>query len=107
MIKWNFFKKLIPENKVFTTNETKKILIKEDETHKNNKPLAEYKETLYTNTKSSKKTNSTSSSKNNISWRDVNSIENKIDKLHTTKAQKPKTEIDKTVDKVITKGKKK
>ncbi len=107
MIKWNFLKRLKPENESFTTVETKRIEIDDEEYIPENKPIAEYKETLHTSTKSSKKTNTIGSLDNEIRWRDVDSIEKKIDKLHITRAKKPTSEIDKTVDKVIQKQKKK
>jgi len=53
MIKWSLFKKLKPENEDIAIKETK--IINEEEYKQTYKPLAEYKETLYTNTKSSKK----------------------------------------------------
>lgn len=69
-------------------------------------PLFEYQETLQTGVSTSKKTKTTAPSDQRI-WRDVNTIEEKIDTLHITKAKKPVTELDKTVDKLITKRKKK
>lgn len=107
MIKWNFLKRLKPENENLTTDETKRIVIDEEGSEPDNKPLAEYKETLHTSTKSSKKTSTIGSLDNEIRWRDVDSIEKKVDKIHITRAQKPTTEIDKTVDKVIQKRNKK
>lgn len=107
MAKWNLFKKTKPENQDIATEETKKIMMQEEECEEEDKPLAEYKETLYTDTKSSKKTNSDDSSTEQRYWRDVDSIEKKVDKLHITRAQKPATAVDKTVDKLIEKRKKK
>ena len=49
----------------------------------------------------------TNSSQNQIYWRDVDSIEKKIDNIHKNRAKKPTSEIDKTVDKIIQKPKKK
>ena len=69
-------------------------------------PLDEYHETLETDVPSSKKSGTTQSSDQRI-WRDVRGIEEKVDKLHITRAQKPVTELDKTVDKLISKRKKK
>jgi hypothetical protein len=105
MAKWSLFKKLKPENEDITIKETK--IINEEEYKQTHEPLAEYKETLYASTKSSKKISKNISSNEEIYWRDVGSIEKKIDKLHITRAQKPTTQVDKTVDKIIQKRKKK
>jgi hypothetical protein len=104
MAKWSIFKKLKPENEDTAIKETKIINEEYEQTYE---PLAEYKEILYTNTKSSKKKSKKTFSNEEIYWRDVDLIEKKIDKLHITRAQKPTTEVDKTVDKVIQKSKKK
>lgn len=104
MTKWSFLKKLKPQNENTEIKETK---IKNEEDAQNIKPLVEYKETLYSSTKSHKKISKTISPNKEICWRDVDSIEKKIDKLHITKAQKPTTELDKTVDIIIQKRKKK
>ncbi len=88
-------------------SEHQESIMSDSEIKKNDKPLAEYNETLYTDTKSSKKTNSDDSSTEQRYWRDVDSIEKKVDKLHITRAQKPATAVDKTVDKLIEKRKKK
>ena len=107
MTKWNFLEKLKTKIESVTTNETKRISENNYESKQDDKPLAEYKETLYINTKSSKKTSMTNSSQNQIYWRDVDSIEKKIDNIHKNRAKKPTSEIDKTVDKIIQKPKKK
>lgn len=104
MVKWSLFKKLKPKNEGIAIKE---IEIINEEYKQAYEPLAEYKETLYANTKSSKKTSKITSSNEEIYWRDVNSIEKNIDKLHITRAQKPTTRVDKTVDKIIQKRKKK
>ena len=89
MAKWSLFKKSKPENEYIATDETIEIITNEEEYKQDNKPLAEYKETLYTSTKSSKKTKSnTTSSTEQRYWRDVDSIEKKVDKLHITPCSK-------------------
>lgn len=108
MAKWSLFKKSKPENEYITKDDTIEIITNKEEYKKDNKPLAEYKETLYTATKSSKKTKSnTSSSTEPRYWRDVDLIEKKVDHLNINHAQKPITVVDKTVDKLIQKRKKK
>lgn len=107
MAKWSLFKKSKPENEYIPTDEIKEIITNKREYEKDYKPLAEYKETLHTSTKSSKKTKNTTSSTDQRCWRDVDLIEKKVDTLHITQAQKPTTEVDKTVDKLIQKRKKK
>ncbi len=106
MVKWNLFKKLKLGNEDNLIKE-KKITNKED-FKRDNKPVAEYKETLYASTKPSKKTNKSTSSNEEIYWRDVGSINNKkINKSHITHTQKPRNEVNKTEDKIIQKRKKK
>jgi len=107
MAKWSLFKKSKPENEYIPIDETKEIITNKREYEKDYKPLAEYKKTLYTSTKSSKKTKNTTSSTDQRCWRDVDLIEKKVDKPHITQAQKPTTKIDKKVDKLIQKRKKK
>jgi hypothetical protein len=108
MAKWSLFKKSKLENEYITKDDTIEIITNKEEYKNDNKPLAEYKETLYTAAKSSKKTKSnTTSSTEQRYWRDVDLIEKKVDHLHINRAQKPTTEVDKTVDKLIQKRKKK
>ena len=111
MARWKLFgKSKSKEEKIIESEET----IKEEETEEDietdqepeDQPLAEYHETLYTGASTSKKAKTTTSSDQRI-WRDVDAIEDKIDNLHKIKAQKPVSEIDKTVDKLITKWEKK
>jgi len=70
-----------------------------------NKPHAEHSDTLYTGVSSSKRTRATTSSDQRV-WRDVGAIEKEVDGIHTTKS-KSSSDVDKTVDKLITKRKKK
>ena len=79
------------------------------------KPLAEYNETLRT----SKKTITivdeddsagyidNESSSDQRFWRNIKTIENNIDNLHRINAQKPKDDMEKTVDELIQKNKRK
>lgn len=106
MAKWSLFKKSKPEDESTAKQETQEVTSQE-EPEQDCKPLAEYKETLYTSTKASKKTNKEAASKEQRYWRDVDSIEKKVDELHITYAKKPKTAVDKTVDKLIEKRNKK
>jgi len=69
-----------------------------------NKPLAEYKETFYTDTPKSKKEAYAFS--NQRIWRDVQAIEKNIDIIHITRAKKPTNELDRVVDRIIAKKKK-
>jgi len=68
------------------------------------KPLAEYKETLYTGAPRSKK-EAYAFSDQRI-WRDVQAIEKNIDVIHITKANKSTNELDRVVDRIIAKKKK-
>jgi len=67
------------------------------------KPLTEYKETLYTGVSTSKKGERHVSSDQRI-WRDIDSIEKDIDKLHLREGKKPVAELEKKVDLIISKG---
>jgi len=69
-------------------------------------PLAEYHETLQTDVFTSKKGKTSAPSDQRI-WRDVNSIEERIDNLHKINAQKPASEVEKTVDRLLEKKRKK
>ena len=84
-----------------TKKNKKEKTIEEQETGE--KPLAEYKETLQTGSKS-KKTSKPASDQ--VVWRDIGAIEKKIDNLHITRAQKPVTELDRKVDWILEKNKK-
>jgi len=108
MIKWRLFgkskdtKEIGPEGDlqepVQEVTETQECLETDEETE--DLPLAEYHETLQTGKARSKKFQDSYESDQRI-WRDVTLIEDKIDKLHKTRAEKPITEIDKKVDKLI------
>ena len=67
--------------------------------------LVEYRETLHTEGSTTKKKNTTASDQR--VWRDMNTIEKNIDNLRKTKKTKPRSELDKTVDKILSKSKKK
>lgn len=70
-----------------------------------NKPHAEHRETLYTGVSASKRAGTTTSSDQRV-WRNVDAIEKEVDDIHITKS-KSSSDVDKTVDKLITKRKKK
>ena len=106
MAKWKLFGKSKKDEEIKpkeTFKEETQVVI-EDES--GDKPLTEYSETLETVSTSKKKSvkKNPQPSYQRI-WRDVGSIEEKVDNLHITIAQKPVTELDKRVDKLI--GKKK
>ncbi len=111
MIKWRLFSKSkkteetkpeedIQENLEEVT-EIEEGLETEEETE--DKPLAEYHETLQTGKARSKKYSISQEpyESDQRIWRDISLIEEKVDKLHKTRAEKPITEIDKKVDKLI------
>jgi hypothetical protein len=106
MSRWKLFGKS-KKNKETKTEEPVKEetqVVIEDES--GDKPLAEYSETVETVSTSKKKTTKTTPTPSDQRiWRDVNSIEEKVDNLHISRAQKPVTEIDKRVDKLIAKKK--
>jgi len=65
-------------------------------------PLVEYNETIESST--DKEIKETESKRR---WRNVESIEKKVDILHITRAEKPESEVDRTVDRLIKKNKRK
>ena len=65
--------------------------------------LAEYKETLYTSSPSAKKGKKNVLSDQRI-WRDMDSIERNIDSLEVKKVVKPVAELDKKVDRIISRN---
>ena len=69
-----------------------------------NQPLAEYKETLYTESSKPKKESYAFSEK--TMWRNVSAIEKNVDIIHITKAERSSNEIDRIVDRIIAKKKK-
>ena len=78
---------------------------KNEECQTEDKPLAEYSETIESSSESKKSKNK--KSKTMTRWRDVDAIEKKVDTLHIIRAGKPSSRVDKTVDKLIEKRKKK
>jgi len=73
--------------------------------------LAEQSETLYAVGSASKKLPSTKRTNTSPSdqriWRDVNAIEENVDYIEKNKAKTPASNLDKTVDKLLAKRKKK
>lgn len=73
--------------------------------------LTEHSETLYAEGSTSKKSPSTKRTNTSPSdqriWRDVNAIEENVDYIEKNKAKTPTSELDKTVDKLLAKRKKK
>ena len=104
MAKWKIFGKSKEEK---TTEEQR--IKEEPQTIQEDKPLAEYHEILYSDTKKKKDTKKkTTDITDQVVWRNADYIEKKVDEVHIEKAKKPKTNVDKTVDKLIknSKGKK-
>jgi len=64
--------------------------------------LADYKESIHTLSKKRLRTKS-----KQAIWRDIEKIEKEIDTLHIKKAKKPATEIDKKINHLLNKKKKK
>ncbi|KYK21952.1 hypothetical protein AYK24_02815 [Thermoplasmatales archaeon SG8-52-4] len=120
MAKWKLFSKSkTKDDKISDSKESEKEIIEKkdesedtvvetevisDEEKRDDQPLAEYSETLETGVPTSKKGKSTKSTKQRL-WRDFDLIEEKIDNLHISRAQKPITEIDKKVDSIVSKVK--
>jgi hypothetical protein len=111
MLKWKLFGKSKESEKSkpqTEDKETNQILDKSTEGIENveeieQKPLAEYHETLQTGKPRSKKYENIRDpyESDQRIWRDISLIEDKVDDLHKTRAEKPVTEIDKKVDSII------
>jgi hypothetical protein len=116
MAKWKLFNKTknkeeeTPESKE-ETEEIEEEKIEENEettpTENEDEPLDEYHETLHTGTTKKQTTQTHKTPSNQRLWRDVDAIEENVDNIHMRKANKPVTNLDKTVDKLIEKRKKK
>jgi len=112
MSRWKIFSRS-KEEKIQTTDESKKeenVKPSEETISPENRPLAEYHETLHTGklniTKKSAPVISHQPSDQRI-WRDVNAIEDNVDNIHLKKSEKTMPGIDKKVDELIEKTRKK
>lgn len=111
MARWKLFSKIkIKEEKSTEPQETtKEEEIKdpketlEEDVKEEEEILAEYKETLYTSSHTSKKGKKQILSDQRI-WRDMDSIEKNIDNLEIKKGVKPVSELEKKVDKIISRN---
>ena len=104
MPKWKLFGKSKSkdeetEEPIEPTDEEEKEEEKETEQEVEEEPV-EYRDTLYSGTSTSKQ-ESTYSTSEQRHWRDLESIEKNIDNLHITKARKPHTDVEKSVDTLI------
>ena len=110
MVRWKLFGRAKKEDLDQNEEENTETSMESSDEEKEvvDEPIAEYRETLETGKTTSKTTTkkTTVPSKQRI-WRDVDSIEGNIDNLHIKKAKKPVTELDKKVDGIIEKRKKK
>jgi len=106
MPKWKLFGKSKAKEeetkKPEETVEKQEEEVIETEVIEDEKPLAEYHETLESEEYVTQKAKTSKSSDQRV-WRDVDSIEENIDSLHIKKATKPHTEVERTVDTLIEK----
>ncbi len=121
MAKWKLFGKSKSEEEKIENQEsslegsaeniqTEENTQPENELEADFEPLADYNETLYSKNSKSKKGSSkkgNNPSVDQIIWRDVKTIEENIDNLHTIGSRRPISELDEKVDKLIDKSKKK
>jgi len=114
MAKWKLFNKTKNKEEISETKEEPEEIeedLEEDEettpTENEDETLDEYHETLHTDNTKKQTTQTHTLSSNQRLWRDVDAIEENIDNIHMRKANKPVTNLDKTVDKLIEKRKKK
>ena len=87
-----------------TLQESEETIQSETEEEPEKPTLPEYHETLYTKESTPKKDKETYS---HTTWRDIKAIEEKVDNLNKVEAKKPKSKLDKTVDEILSKNKKK
>ena len=110
MVRWKLFGRAKKEESDQNEEENTEISMESSDEEKEvvDEPIAEYHETLETGTITSKTTTvkTTTPSEQRI-WRDVDAIEETIDNIHIKKEKKPVTELDKKVDSIIEKRKKK
>lgn len=85
-----------------TEQESEETISTETEQEPEKPTLVEHHETLYTKGTIPKK-----ETINQTTWRDVNAIEENVDNLRMSKSKKPVSELDKKVDKILSKRKKK
>lgn len=97
-------KKEKPEEENIQTGEN---VQQEEELEAEFQPLAEHHETLYAEGSATKKGKKDKETHSQRIWRDVNAIEERVDNIHKSKAKKPTSELNKTVDKILSKRKKK
>jgi hypothetical protein len=109
MARW----KLFGRSKSKEESECEESKISESEIkQESEKPTsAEYKETLYTEGSAPKDYSAFQKRNRELGdqriWRDVRSIEKSVDSIDKDKAQKPEQELEKTVDKILFKRKRK
>ena len=110
MARWKLFGRAKKEDSTQKEEGNTEISIESSQEEKEvgEKPIAEYRETLETGTTTSKttKVKTTTPSEQRI-WRDVDAIEENVDYIHIKKAKKTVTDLDKKVDGLIEKRKKK
>jgi len=102
MPRWKLFSKL--RSKEGEITEPQETIEGEESIQEDQEVLAEYKETLYTSSQAAKKGKKQIYSDQRI-WRDMGSIEKNIDSLEIKKVVKPISELEKKVDKIISKSK--
>ena len=101
MVKW----------KLFGKNKSEEDMECEQPKETEKQVLAEHRETLYAEGSAPKKKKGTKTSDNECSdqrvWRDVKSIERNVDTIDKNKPAKKDSELDRAVDKIIFRRKKK
>jgi len=116
MVRWKLFgrskpKEEEPEGEESIQEESKETMQSDMEQEPEETILAEHHETLHAVDSKSKKSSSAKAkyreSYNQTSWRDVNAIEENVDNLRMSKTKKPVSELNKKVDKILSKRKKK
>lgn len=109
MVKWKLFSRSKSKDQESayaesTQLESEETMQPETEQEPEKQTLAEYNETLYSQGTGPKKIKEAPSQ---ATWRDIDAIEENVDNLRRkTKTKMPLSEIDKTVDRILSKKRK-
>jgi len=100
MSKWNIFSKNKKNSKIEQTDDE----IIQDAFEE--KPIAEYHETLYSDDSKGKRYAKTQNISDQSAWRNVELIEKNVDELHIKRAERPSSDVSRKVDRLFKKTKK-
>ncbi|MBN2066544.1 MAG: hypothetical protein JW771_07045 [Candidatus Thermoplasmatota archaeon] len=110
MVRWSLFNKSKQKQEEQRPEEDIQEGPDDETAEEEKEPLAQHAETLYAKGSGSKKSSSQktkSSTGDQRIWRDVNAIEENVDYIHEKKTAASSSEIDRTVDRLLQKRKRK